>query len=37
MRVTPKMSESPAARRNSDEAPARPFRNCARIDEPLLA
>src|SRR5687768_8781196 len=35
MRVTPKMSDSPAARRNSELAPASPFRNCSRTAEPL--
>src|SRR6266487_5478921 len=30
MRVTPKMSDSPAATRNSDDAPARPLRSWMR-------
>src|SRR5688500_7201438 len=30
MRLTPKMSDSPAATRNSELAPASPFRNCSR-------
>ncbi len=31
-RVTPKISVSPAATRNSAEAPARPLRSCAKND-----
>src|SRR3990170_3752096 len=30
MRLTPKISDSPAATRNSELAPASPFRNCSR-------
>jgi len=33
MRVTPKISDRPAATRNSDEALARPFRNWMRMEE----
>jgi hypothetical protein len=36
MRLTPKMSDSPAATRKSELAPASPFRNCRRTAEPLL-
>src|ERR1051326_4635864 len=35
MRLTPKMSDSPAARRKSELAPASPFRNCRRTAAPL--
>src|SRR6185295_19949308 len=35
MRLTPKMSERPAATRNSELAPASPFRNCSRTAELL--
>src|SRR5262245_61255748 len=36
MRVTPKMSDSPAATRNSVEALASPFRNWMTIEDMLL-
>ena len=36
MRVTPKISDSPAATRNSDEALARPLRNWIRIEEAVM-
>src|SRR5258706_875775 len=35
MRVTPKMSDRPAARRNSELALASPFKNCRRTAAPL--
>jgi hypothetical protein len=35
IRLTPKMSERPAATRKRELAPARPFRNCSRTAEPL--
>src|SRR5262245_58635082 len=35
MRLTPKMSDSPAARRKSELAPASPLRNCRRTAAPL--
>src|SRR5258706_5285395 len=35
MRLTPEMSDRPAATRNSELGLASPFRNCSRIAEPL--
>src|SRR5688572_4231477 len=35
MRLTPKISDSPAATRKSELAPASPLRNCRKTAEPL--
>src|SRR2546426_5394916 len=36
IRVTPKISDSPAATRNSDDAPARPLSSCTTKPEKLM-
>ena len=36
MRVTPKMSDNPAATRNNDDAPARPFKSWTKRPERVM-